>query len=490
MGQTSTARTLPPGAALGLLIPLIFPIVAWLTPVIGQSIATILVLDCLVLIAGFRMIFSRSGDLLEPVKVISFYFLAAFAIAPLGALEVKWHFSRPFHDVAPIAAAIATAAYVFFLLGYSVPGFFLSAPATPALLTQPRVNRGNRMIVIWGAILFGIGMLAYLVMFFRAGGFATILFSGVSRTEFFLDFGYLFWFASFLFPGALLIFAGWRATKGPVGWVRYLPAILAFGLFLILQGRSRSIIVLIVVTFASHYLIAPLKLNQLARYGAALVGLSIFVGVARAGSIRSEAISDPIAIISSILENITETLSHFLVNDISRLRQVAVIYDKVPSIAPYESGESFFVFMNPWLRLAGQHDRLFDPIGPKVFHLARPDLPHMNTGMLPSMLGEFIFNFHWAFAMVGFLFFGIFLRIVYYRLIQKNPSLSSVCAYVVLLTWSAQFILSSIGQSIFEMAIWLVPILATFVLSTRLESEAPESGGLPAAEPFGATARI
>ena len=442
----------------------LYPVAATLNPQLGKSPLAILILTLLLILIGLRLTLSRNPDIFEPIKVIGFYFAVIFVLAPLGTSTLQWQYTRPFHEILPSAASFALAAFVAVLIGYE-SAKFVSKSATSTLDRESLPVPGNRVLRAAGLAFFAVGFVGYLILFIRAGGLATILFSDTNRTEFFLDFGYLFWFASFMFPGAVLLFAGMTRRDGIAAYGRYFPAAIVFVLFILLQGRSRSLNALVLVAFASHYLIREIKITQLARWGVVLTSVALFVGVARSGSVRSYAISEPLAIVGSILSNLPEMLSGFLVNDISRLRQIAIIIDKVPDLQPYDWGSSLFIFLNPWIRLVGLDHLTIEPIGTRLFHLALPHLPHTNTGLLPSMPGEMLFNFPWYLAIFPFILYGLFLRIMYERLILADPTLTSVALYSTLMTWTAQFLLSAVGKSIFEMMIWIAPLILAGLLA-------------------------
>jgi len=103
------------------------------------------------------------------------------------------------------------------------------------------------------------------------------------------------------------------------------------------------------------------------------------------------------------------------------------------------------------------------------------------------MVGEMLFNFPWYLAIIPFFLFGLFLRVIYRRLVLNRPTLVSVALYATLMTWSAQFLLSSLGKSIFEMAIWIVPLLLVGTLAkvqgvpatASAETSAPADAKIP-----------
>jgi hypothetical protein len=375
--------------------------------------------------------------------------------------------------------------YLAIVAGYSARKA-IEAPVAPELgWPRARPALGNQTLLLGGLALMGLGLIGYAILIVRAGGLGTILFSNVSRSEFFLDIGYLFWVASFMFPGALLFFVGLDRRVPGARFIRYVPALVAFFAFILLQGRSRSFNALVLIGLASHYLIRPLKISQLVRYGSVLMAFALFVGVARSTAFRSIAARDPLYVVQEIVANLGDMVGHMLVNDLSRLRQVVVILDKVPAVEPYDMGRSLLFFLNPWLRLFNLDSLTVEGIGVRLFHLARPDLPHESTGLLPSMVGEMLFNFPWFLAIFPMFVYGWVARVSYDRNILRRPTLASVSMHVVIMTWLMMFVLSSVGQSIFEMTVWLLPIalVGLFAGSGRLEPLPPPAPPVSDAEP-------
>lgn len=460
-----------------LLIPgfgALYATVAMLHPIFGSSPESILILSMLGMLALGYALMSPNADLLDPMRVVSFYFLIVFCLAPLAMRTVDWHFTRPYVELLPPAVAYCACSYLAVVVGYHLP-IFRKIPSAIEARSETFSPRTSSFMAMG---LFSIGLASWLILFFLAGGLNTLVYSDRARGEFFEGFGYFFWGALLMFPGATLYWASKCVGRSKPPWVHALPTLVAFGAFLMLQGRMRALNFLVLALFVSHYLIRPLKASRLGVYGVAGLSLALFVGFVRAPSTRTDAFEDPVSAIVSIFRDFNDVIRAFVTADFSRLSQIALIMDKVPSWIPYQLGKTFFIFSNPWLRLFGLGSLQVEGVDSALFRLAHPEAGPRPTGYLPSVVGEMIFNFPWPIAILLFVPYGIALRWMYAHLIVNRGDFVAVALYAILLLQAANIVLQSFGHVVFEMMIVLLPILMVQLVARRRGSRFQTSGAV------------
>jgi len=442
----------------------VYLIAAVYNPVIGPSRTSVVVLTALAMLTFAYTLMSRNADILDPMRVLSFYFLIIFCIAPLAAEGIAWHYTRPFHELLPGPVLYCLFAYVMMLVGYHSPTF--------ATIPERIERRSNvcdpRAVGMLGVALFIAGFLSWVGIMIMTGGTEDLVHSDKARGEFFYGFGYFFWGAIFMYPGALLYWAARvEVSRRHLPWRHIVPILITFGCFFVLQGRMRSINILILAMFCAHYLFRPLRPARIGLFGAAGLAFTIFIGVARAPSTRAFALENPTALLMEIFVNFEDVLRGFLLGDLSRLRQLVLIMDKVPAWMSYDWGQSLLLFLNPWVRLLGFEGLQTSGIGPRLFQLAHPAHPGLPTGYLPSILGEMIVNFPWFVSIWFFIPFGMALKAVYNALIVRRGDFVSVALYAALVLQMANMLLQSLGHVIFELALITVPILLVRRLTRR-----------------------
>ena len=458
-------RSIPVERILVLpFIGVIYATIAFLHPIYGESPLSVVLLTLLTMLTAGYALMSPNADILDPMRVVSFYFLVIFCIAPLALEEVSWHYTRPYVELLPGAVTFSLVAYVMFVIGYHLPLFGRLPESIPA--RHERYD--NTVASIAGLMLLAIGLASWAMIIVRAGGTEGLLYSDLARGEFFIGFGYFFWGALFMFPGATLYWSSRCVGKRRAPWHHALPLVLAFSCFLVLQGRMRALNFLILGIFVAHYMIKPIKPTRLAIFGLGGGFLALFIGIARAPSTRVDAFLNPIALLNTILSNLGAYVKVFLSSDFSRLQQIALILDKVPAWMPYDLGQSYFLFLNPWLRLFGLiRFGGIEGIGPRLFRLAHPEIGYLPTGYLPSFMGEALVNFPWFIAWVLFIPYGIALRFFYMRLIVRRGDFFSVTIYAIVLLQSANIMLQSFGHVVFEMMIVLLPFIVVQFVARR-----------------------
>jgi hypothetical protein len=131
---------------------------------------------------------------------------------------------------------------------------------------------------------------------------------------------------------------------------------------------------------------------------------------------------------------------------------------------------------NPLLRVTGLPQYQFEGIGHRLFDLAHPEFGGLlETGYLPSLPGEFLYNFPFYIALLLFPLYGIALRTVYSRLIVRNADPTSVGIYAILIFALANMIIASCGLNVFEILVVWLPALATVKVAqaTSIQPRAP-----------------
>ncbi|MHA7837077.1 MAG: hypothetical protein ACX98W_06425 [bacterium] len=317
-------------------------------------------------------------------------------------------------------------------------------------------------------MLFFIGLACYVVLFQMSGGIAVLFGDEGGRNTFFFGLGPILWGAAMMFPGATLFLAASSVGRYRGLLIRAIPTMVCFVGYLMLQGRMRALNALLLGVVVTHYVVRPMKVWRLGLFGIGGMLLAFFMGYARQASVRTYLLTNPLLLVQDILSNLGEFLRVFLLGDLSRLRQIMLILGKVPDQMPYDWGASFFVFINPWVRLVGLEHLQTPGIGPRLFYLANPYAPPgILSGYLPSHVGEMLVNFPWYLAPLLFLLYGVVLRFAYLSLIVRRGDVISISVYSVILIWMSNAVLQSIGHIIFEMMVLILPMVAVAVFSRR-----------------------
>jgi len=149
---------------------------------------------------------------------------------------------------------------------------------------------------------------------------------------------------------------------------------------------------------------------------------------------------------------------------------VMVVVDKVPRARAYEMGRTLLIPFNPIFRIAGVPHLQGITVGSQGYILARPELnldPRTTPGFLPSIVGEFRWNFPWPICAFWYAMYGIVLRLIYHRLILKKGDLASVAIYAVFGLYVVEMIFQSPTQNVFEMTDVVAPMFLIRFLSQR-----------------------
>lgn len=437
----------------------VYGVIASLNPFLGQSLIAVLTLSLLFWIAGSFMVLSPNPDRLDLFRVVSLYYLLSFCIGPLFVpAHGVYFFDSPRSSVLEAASLLALACYLCTAIGYYLPLFKRPAHVIPS---HSSIRHGLVKTLSLG--LFVIGVLSWIGLVQGAGGVGFLLFSDVARASFFSGRGFLFWPALFMVSGGVLYFAAqvhrhqsWRAA-----W----PLVIAFLLLLLLQGRSRAVGPLLMGIAVAHYLIRPIRLVRFSLLAALGIFVLIVVGVARSPAIRADFVSNPVANTLAVANDVGYYLQGTLIVDVARIPEVMVVVDKVPDRMPYDYGASLVLFLNPLFRQLGALDAQLEPVGTRLYVLARPDLPPSGTGFLPSIVGEVRTNFPSVVTVPLFLLYGIGLRLIYQRLIVSRHDYISVALYAIIGLHAGSMVGASFGQKVFEVAVEVVPIFGIRMLA-------------------------
>jgi hypothetical protein len=424
------------------------------TEFLGQSLLAIVILSLLFAIAASFLTMSSNTDRLDLFRVASLYFLLAFCLGPLFVPGGRnYYFESPRSGLLVQAAAMALFAYVMTAVGYHLP-FFRTRPVGPAAAPKGEVQLG---LVQLSLMFFVVGLVAWVGLVAGAGGIGVILFSDLNRNEFFTNRGLLFWPMLFMVSGSVLYFASQlkRGRGLRSGW----PLVIAFLLLLALQGRHRAIGPLLMGFVVSHYLVRIISLPRFLAAATAGLFLLVVVGSARSPARRAEFLSNPVTGVASIASELDVHLRGLMIADVSRIPEVMVVIDKVPRRMDYDWGASLAIGLNPLLRITGLDDYQVEAVGFRLWSLARPDLPPMATGFLPSMLGEMRANFPTPMAILFFLIYGISMRLIYNRFIVNRGDPAAVALYAILGLYFVNMIEGTFGQNLFELLVVSAPVV-------------------------------
>ena len=476
-----TVRRPVPFILAGLLPVLGFAygILAALNPILGQSPSAVILLSLLfVSTLGFMML-SPNGDRLDAFRVTSLYYSVCFCVAPLFMLEIEWHYANPIPGLATQACAYVLGAYWMIALGYYAP---ILKSFTPQIeFAHGRIHLGAAALL--ALALFGVGLASFILLFVSAGGAARLLGGDEGRGTFFEDIGYLFWASLFCYGGGVLFFATRAVKRAPLRWLHAWPLAITFMAFLVLQGRQRAFNALVLGLFVSHYLIRPLRLGRLGAFAGLAFVVGAFIGMARDPDVRFLILYNPSALLAEFAENFWDTSHATMTHSFARLRQIMVIFDKVPEWMPRDWGASILNSLNPVFRLLGFEDLQVRGIGPRLYELTHPELRYPATsGYLPSLVGEFLVNFPWYLAFLACSLYGILLRVIYNRLILGRPDAGSIALYAILMLYINNMIITALGQNIFEIMVLVIPTACIVFVSRRM-ADFGGRAAMPAALP-------
>ena len=458
--MTSSSLLKGPQFAVILFAVAVYPALAAISPVLRSSIPGIIILSFLVLLCGLVAVLDRSGDLFSPIRIVSAYYVSAFCIGPLLLVDYGWYHVAKISSLFEFASGYALICYLLILMGYALPSIF--GGANSAAPNRSPLELTGRFFMM-GLAVFSIGTLSYAVLVVRAGGINGLFNSELARGQFFHGIGVFFWGAHFMIPGSILMFASRARRARSLTWLWMAPVLLTFLLFIALQGRMRALIAPAVSLIIGHYLIRPIRLKRLAAIAIGVMIFTTFVGYARSPSVRFELLRNPLSLVSEVAHGFPDYLMTAANADFQRLRSVMLVSDMVPKYMPHDWGSSLIAFLNPVMRILGLEER--DAIGPRLFMLAFPEKEGGQSGLLPSMLGEMLVNFPWPLTLGAYVLYGWWLRWIYRHLIENETSRIKITTYAVLILYSANMILHSFTQALFELAIVLIPIGMTIFLA-------------------------
>lgn len=443
-------------APVVVLLTLAYGVLAALNPIFNQSVISVLCQTTLFGMVLWFILLNPNGDMLDALKVSSVYYAMCFCIAPLFLTAPGWHFAGPIGPLAAKASGYLLAGYVLILIGYFLPVF---KPLPRSIEIDPLP--GNvRLVRILSLTLFGIGFVAYVVAFFYAGGVSTIIGGDEARNQWFKGVGFLLWLALFSYTGAIVYFSTQLKPGARAVWVHAWPLVIAFSCWALFQGRMRALNILIMGLLVTHYLIRPLRARHLGLFFAGGFLFSVFVGFTRHTDKRHLLLSDPVGLLSLLASDFFEFSQAMIVGSFSRHRQIMLIFDKVPDWMAYDWGATFFMFLNPPLRLVGLGHLQIPGIGPRLFKLAHPNLGvDLETGYLSSLPGEFLVNFPAMIALFLFVVYGVALRLAYERLVLRRADPCSIALYAVLVLAMSNMIFASLGQNVFEILVLTIPLV-------------------------------
>lgn len=440
------------------VVMMAYGVLASLNPIFGESAIAVVCQSLLFGLASWFIFLNPNGDMLDALKIASVYYVVCFCVAPLFLTAPEWHFVGQIGPLAAKASAYLLGGYILILIGYYLP-FFKPIPRTIEI--DPL--RGNVQLVRTIALgFFLVGMLAYLIGFVRAGGFATIIGGEEARNQWFKGMGILLWLALFSYTGGILYFATRAQPGNRRVWIHAWPLAIGFVSWAIFQGRMRALNILIMGLLVTHYLFRPIRRRHLVFFFTGGFLFSVFVGFSRHTDKRHLLLSDPMGLLALLAQDFWEFSQAMIVGSFSRHRQIMLIFDKIPSWEPHDWGATFFMALNPPLRLIGLGHLQIPGIGPRLFKLAHPGLPvDLETGYLSSLPGEFLWNFPFYVALFFFVVYGISLRLIYQQLVLFRSDPSSIALYAVLILALTNMIFGSFGQYVFELLVLTVPLYLT-----------------------------
>jgi hypothetical protein len=441
---------------------MIFAVLALQNPLINESLLAVMLLTALFLIVIAFIVMNVNDDALDAFRVMSVFYLLCFCISPLFVVDLEWHFSRPLGPLAEKAILFLIVGYLLTAAGYYLP-FFRPIPA----VIEIGELRGNPLFLkLLGLVLFAIGELCLLIVYVRAGGVERMIGGEESRVSFSWGLGLFLWPALFTVPGGVLYFAAKARPDLRFAWVHSWPLWFSAASWIVFQARIRVLNLVVMALLVGHYVVRRIRISRVAIYGTAGFVFAGLVGFARSPEVRYLLILDPGALFSAFGAQFWEISHATLTGSFSRLQMIMIILDKVPAWEPYDWGSTFFMIFNPLLRLTGLGQYQFDGIGHRLFNLAHPEVGGMlETGYLPSLPGEFLWNFPFYIAIFLFPLYGIALRAVYSRLILRNADPSSVALYTILMLALVNMIHASCGQNLFEMLVVWLPALGAIKLA-------------------------
>lgn len=426
---------------------------------LGQSTLAVAISCVLATLCSAGMLIRPTADRLELFRVFSFWYLMAFCIGPI--FEPAITFFR-FDDPKPLllerVTALALASYVAVAIGYHLPLY----RTTPKLVLARHDEYDARLASMIGLALWAVGTAAFVALFVFAGGAAVILRGegGLQRTEFSFGLGWWYWLMLGMVSGGAVYFAAQASRRSLFAWVHAWPLIGAFLLLLLLQGRHRAIMPIMVMLAISNYLIRPIRLPRLLVYGTVGLALAIVMNVARSPAFRGTFFSDPVYFTVEVLKNFEEDAKGELAGGIGRVDEVMLVVDHVPDRMPYDWGKSLTLPLNPFFRLIGRDYLQSDNIGNRLYDISRPDMrdsPY-RTGILPSIVGEMRTNFPFPLCLLPMLAFGMLMRFVYQRLVLTRSDFVSIAAYAIIGLFLCNNVIDAIGQVVFELGVLVIPI--------------------------------
>lgn len=413
-------------------------------------------------------IFSGRWDVIAPLTLIPAIYILLFIVPSVIHLSTGLYWHVDILEILPEALWLVLLSYVCLLIGYH--------NKLAVLLSKrlPKFSNVNYRKVTKIALLYGIiGFSSYLLfLHFNGGILNALLYQTPRGVAVRPGTGYFFWGLLFMIPFVTLFYVAHIQTGKKRRLIHVLLFILVFLMLLVLGGRARALAPLVILLIVSHYLVRRLKARHLFVFLVFLLLIAPIVGFFRGREGKAVLLTNPVEFWQKVRPSY-ERFVHLFTADIGRIETIAIALKEFPEDQEYMMGKTMLAA--PLGPIVHRLPFYVPGKSPGIF-LAQIVYPAMREekkwGFLTTLVGEFYMNFSITGVAIGFLVFGLLLRILYSWTINSKGNPYVVAIYAVSLYYLIRIMTEDFSK-IFEYFVVVLPIIFAIRYATRKRSRHP-----------------
>jgi len=353
----------------------------------------------------------KRRSIISPTNLFSTFYVLLYVVMAIDALFLQGRTNDDnFLSSLNTALVIAILGYLCFYIGFMLP--------MGARLSQviPKIGfewKSSKLIFVSIGLML-ISTISSLYTVFSSGGLINHLSQLATRRMLYLNRGFLIAFDDLSFLNLYIVFAYWLDTKKGKLLLFFSSLVVLF--VLIIHGSRISFFVILITLLSiyiykgnkvpfRHIILFSILISAWAvLYGAYTREILPYGGLVY-GSLKSSEIVNVSSFISYLLQ-FWDRLSRLNFDSLSRL---IFVLPQVPSEINFLYGRSFLGIMTYFIpRVIFPSKPL--PIGMLFTQTFYPITYSNGSGVTPSLLVDFYWNFGVLGIIIGMLCFGIFIR--------------------------------------------------------------------------------
>lgn len=429
-----------------------------------KEVRLAVVIPCLITsILSFYIVFNPlRHDLLEAIKFPVFLYGVSFGFSPIflfddGIYRISY-LGNNWISTLEHGAILSMAGLFFLIFGYSIGGLitFKKHINRKKVITKQGLVKLKR----FGYILLTVGFISYIGLLFKSGGISHFLSYKGGRADIFQNtFGGFYWGAFLLISGLCAI--GVAIAKNHPYRVMILSLIIGL-LFALFQGREQFIAPVFCGFVILHYGHKRFSAKKIGIYAIALLFLASIYGVYR-GANKEMVYSNPHEFISTYFEKSDQYLKTTLSNNLEQLDSLLISIRYIEKTNAPLSGRSLMIWFSPLNRLFFNDYFELIHAGSFMDKLVNTQHRFSRTALSPSLSGELYLNFEDAGVLIGLLFYGALLRIMYAPLEYSNKPGVILALYPYALWNVGKMIIDGVGL-LFKLITVITPLLVFYII--------------------------